>query len=414
MCKRIGLVLVIAALVLAALPVNVWAQEADEPVRTGLRPDAPPYGVRGPHSVGARDLVIDSDSPLEVTIWYPALNTEGVEEEITYAYEVKLDFMPDAVATVSGHAIRDAPAELSASPYPLVILSPGFSMGRTTYAWLAEHLVSYGFVVIAPEHHEIYDENWSDFWRATVTRPQDVLTVIAYADELTGAGGTLEGLINTDLMAVTGHSYGGFTALAAAGARFDINGFTTRCDAAREADDPGVWVCDLLLPHVADMAALAGLDPVPEGLWPAWADPRVDAIVPMAGDAYIFDQAGLAEITIPVMAIGGTLDGSTPYEWGAHPTYEYVSSANNAIVAFESARHNIFGSTCEALPFFADMGFYTACSDPVWDMDRAHDLINHFTTAFLLAELYGDKEAAAALSLEAVHFPGIAYETTGY
>jgi hypothetical protein len=47
-------------------------------------------------------------------------------------------------------------------------------------------------------------------------------------------------------------------------------------------------------------------------------------------------------------------------------------------------------------------------------MDRAHDLIDHFTTAFLLTELYGDEDAAAALFPEAVTFPGITYETIGY
>lgn len=53
------------------------------------------------------------------------------------------------------------------------------------------------------------------------------------------------------------------------------------------------------------------------------------------------------------------------------------------------------------------------CSDAVWDMARAHDLINHFTTAFLLAELKGDAEAAA-LAPEKITFPGITYETTAY
>ncbi len=45
-------------------------------------------------------------------------------------------------------------------------------------------------------------------------------------------------------------------------------------------------------------------------------------------------------------------------------------------------------------------------------MDRAHDLINHFTTAFLLDTLKGDEEAHAALLSESVDFPGISYETT--
>ncbi len=45
-------------------------------------------------------------------------------------------------------------------------------------------------------------------------------------------------------------------------------------------------------------------------------------------------------------------------------------------------------------------------------MDRVHDLTNHFTTAFLLAEFYDDADAAAALAPDAVSFPGIDYETT--
>jgi hypothetical protein len=46
-------------------------------------------------------------------------------------------------------------------------------------------------------------------------------------------------------------------------------------------------------------------------------------------------------------------------------------------------------------------------------MDRAHDLINHFTTAFLLAELYQDADAAA-LAPDAVHFPSVTYEAQGF
>jgi hypothetical protein len=59
-----------------------------------------------------------------------------------------------------------------------------------------------------------------------------------------------------------------------------------------------------------------------------------------------------------------------------------------------------------------ELGLYFACADPVWDMDRAHDLINHFTTAFLLDTLKGDKDAHAALLAENVSFLGITYETT--
>ena len=69
---------------------------------------------------------------------------------------------------------------------------------------------------------------------------------------------------------------------------------------------------------------------------------------------------------------------------------------------------------CEDTQWLADMGFFYACSDFVWDMDRAHDLINHFTTAFLLSTLKGDAEATAALAPDAVAFPGIEYQAEGF
>jgi predicted dienelactone hydrolase len=134
----------------------------------------------------------------------------------------------------------------------------------------------------------------------------------------------------------------------------------------------------------------------------------------MAGDAYFFDEAGLAGISVPVMAIGGTADTGTPYMWGTHPTYEHVSSPTKARVSFENAEHMIFASTCEALPWFAEIGFYEFCSDAVWDVDRAHDLINHFTTAFLLSELNQDADAAATLTPDSVQFPGVTYEAQGF
>lgn len=73
--------------------------------------------------------------------------------------------------------------------------------------------------------------------------------------------------------------------------------------------------------------AHAGLDPIPEGLWPSFGDPRVKVIIPMASDSYLFDKVGLAKITIPLLAIGGTADTGTPYDWGVKPVYDNAASA---------------------------------------------------------------------------------------
>jgi predicted dienelactone hydrolase len=168
------------------------------------------------------------------------------------------------------------------------------------------------------------------------------------------------------------------------------------------------------VPHEADIAALAGLDPHPPDLWPAWADPRVDAIVPMAGDAYLFNQAGLAPIDVPVMAMGGTQDSGTPFAWGAQPTYEWASSSKKVRIGFQGAEHMVFAGVCQSASRLANLAIAQMCSDPVWDKKRAHDLVGHFATAFLLAELKQDQAAAAALSPDVVDFPGVDYRAQGY
>ena len=161
------------------------------------------------------------------------------------------------------------------------------------------------------------------------------------------------------------------------------------------------------------MAARAGLTPTPQDLWPSFGDPRVTAIVAMAGDSYLFDKAGLAKITIPMMAMGGTTDTSTPYEWGAKPAYAYASSTQKALVTFEGAEHMIFTTPCTNKPWMVTHPAYAYfCFDPVWDRDRAQDIVRHFSTAFLLDTLKGDQAAHAALLPDAVKLPGIEYTTT--
>lgn len=135
----------------------------------------------------------------------------------------------------------------------------------------------------------------------------------------------------------------------------------------------------------------------------------------MAGDSYLFDKAGLAKITIPMLAMGGTADTGTPYEWGVKPAYDYVSSKRKTLVTFVGAEHTMFTTPCQNKPWMKEHPAYTIfCLDPVWDRARAMDLARHFSTAFLLAELKGDADAAKALAPDQVAFSGIEYTTTAY
>jgi predicted dienelactone hydrolase len=418
--KRILSVLLIAVLAMPALAICAPARAQSNDPPQGLRPDAPPYAVHGPYAVGTRQFIIepDADSSLPLWAWYPALNPDGKPETVTYPIRVKWEPAPDFATEVYGHALLDAVPDASGGPYPLLVFSPGYGTNSPFYSNMLEHLASYGFVVLSPDHREgvyLTSENpMSDVPMSSIERPRDIHRVLDYAESLTATGGALEGVIDMEKVAVAGHSSGGYTALAAAGARFDIHAFNLRCEKARAEGDPNGWLCDPLEPFESDMAILAGLDPMPDDLWPSWGDSRVDAIITMAGDSYLFDQAGLAEITMPVLAMGGTADTGTPFEWGVGPTYTYVSSQHKALVTFENAEHGLFANGCDAAPWLVDFGFWWMCIDPIWDKHRTNDLTNHFVTAFLLAELYDDADAAASLALEVEAFPGITYETTGF
>ena len=399
----------------AGLLIGLWPQRKDQRISPVMESGKVPYSIQGPYPVGFTLLGVNSDFPLELAAWYPAVQVNEHETGISYPYEVKFGkpLGTLAVASFEGKAILNAPPDPATSPYPLVILSPGFSIGSTSYAWLAEHLASYGFVVLSPDHNEQLDPE-NQLWRAAITRPQDILAVLTYVDEGVQAGGDFMGLIDQDTVAVIGHSYGGYTALAAAGARMDTYSFRTQCEGALEREEPGAWLCEKLLPHMADMADLAGLDSIPDGLWPTWAEDQVDAIVPMAGDAFFFGQAGLSEISVPVMAIGGTADADSPYMWGTYPTFEYASSTTKVRIALNDAEHMIFTGPCEKIPWYLRIFSGEFCSDPSWDRTYAHRLIKHFATAFLLAELKHNPDAAAVLVQDDIDFQGVDYKAGGF
>lgn len=418
MNRHVRFLSILGLLLTLALSAPAIAQDANTPPQVGLRPDAPTYALHGPYWVGTMQMQLqDGDRTIPITLWYPALNPENQAETITYEPIMKWTPMPEMDYPIAGHALLNATPAPSDTPYPLFVFSHGLATSPAWYSYLLEHVASYGFVVIAPDHLEtIYlDVNSErEVPATTVNRPHDISKVIDFAETLTTTSTAFENLIDMDQIAVGGHSYGGYTSLAAAGARFDLAYYDALC--IESADDPALAVimCGSLVPGEAEMAQAAGFDPMPEGLWPSMGDPRVKAIVPMAGDAYLFGEVGLAEITIPMLALGGTLDDATPYAYGSRLAYDNAASDQKALATFDYGNHYLFLSDCTNVSWLIDLGFSFFCSDSVWDVSRAHDLTNHFVTAFLLDVLKGDADAAAALAPDAVSFPGITYEAQGF
>jgi predicted dienelactone hydrolase len=363
------------------------------------RPDAEGYSLRGQYPVGVRQFSIeDPDRPLDVVVWYPASNPEDLEQKANYQV---------GIYSIEGQALQDADPFLDDGPYPLIVFSHGSGGTRYQSLYYTEHLASYGFVVMAMDHpgNTILDMLGGDEAQLEqnivanfALRPLDMLRTIAYADTLT-AEGPLAGLIDTESLGVTGHSFGGYTALSVAGGQVDFRR-NENC-----APDDERTFCNLEALR-ADLAALRGLDSVPEGQFPPTADPRVDAVLLLApATGPLFTAESLGQISTPTMFLVGTNDLSTPHEPNVITTAENLNAQPEIIGLFQSGGHYIFLESCPQIAI--SLGLYDSCSDDVWDMERAHDLTNYLATAFFLSQLKGD--AAAAEALNNINFPGLDY-----
>ncbi len=412
MHKRVIASLLIAALALAIVP---FASAQEGPPQVGLRPDAPPYALHGPYWVGTRTFDANTgDRPTKVLLWYPAVNPTGAEENITYG------------APISGHALQDAALDLADGPYPLVIFAHGMNGTPAEASYLTEHLASHGFVVMAMAFADNMAQPMEMLPLSVyIMRPRDVSWLIDYAETLNATEGDFAGMILIDRVAITGHSFGGYTTLVAGGARWTVPlSADDWCTVYPETTMPPEFgsfkLCDPS-PGIAEwffneVASLFGLESMPTDLYPSLGDPRIDAIVSMAPGMDFFGGAGTASVIVPAMVLVGSHDRFvfSYYDKYLPWVYENLGSDLKSLVVFHGADHFAFQQGCDSLLWEPGADYFWLCSDPVWDMDRAHDLINHFATAFLLATLKDDAEAAAALAPEAVAFPGVTYEAQGF
>jgi len=406
--------LIVAIAVVLSVPLQVTAQGNVGPARTGLFPDSPAYALHGPHWVGTREFVIgrNTERALDVTVWYPAVNLNLVEEDVDYTYRPLL-IRP---VKVPGHAIADARPGYPGGPYPLVILSHGNAMNRFNLNYLSEHLASHGFVVMAATHtgnatgdaQSPFRDYTDSIAAAMVHRPRDIQRQIDYARELAGKGGALPGLIDVESIAVLGHSYGGYTALAAAGARVNLAVSRQWCTSV--ANEPAVtsgfdylFLCSGVVAAEEKLLAAVGAPVKPGETWPAFNVKGVDAVVTL-GAWVPFDPKSFENVKVPALTIVGTADVNySDNKW----LFDKLPGSGHALFVLDNASHEVLASCDDAQK---RRSFPCGFSEQVWDPKRVHDRIRHVTTAFLLDVLKGDKDARKALQPGAVNFAGTRYE----
>ncbi|MCU0482122.1 MAG: glutaminyl-peptide cyclotransferase [Anaerolineae bacterium] len=368
------------------------------------RPDAPTYALRGEYAVGTRDLIIEDETrPLTLTMWYPAQNPDNLPQQT--------DYRSGLLRYENGRALRDALPLADGAPYPVIFFSHGSSGYRFQSSFLTEHLASYGFIVIAPDHptNTILDLLNEDQFIADLPlnfayRPQDVMRVIDFAD-LLNVEGDFAGLLDMNTLAVMGHSFGGYTSFMVAGAQLNFDKLNEICTRTTETPELLYNAC-FIGDSEAQIAEIWGYTTPPDGAWDSLSDPRIQAVVTLAPWNAPIVSIDPNTSYPATLIIAGNSDGTTPIERDARGYQAMLPPTTTTFIEFDNADHFIFVDICtnQAIQF----GFFDSCSDDVWDMQRAHDLLNHFVTTFLLNKLKGDATAQTAFAES--QFTGVTIE----
>lgn len=285
-----------------ALPLTLSALAACAPATPPAASDAtpadddsgPPGGLvasltaRGPHAVGYRTGEVaypDPASPaterlLRLALWYPSDDAAGTEA-------VYQGIFPSDGVWQDAHA--------SPGPFPVAVFSHGHQGYAENSGFLMAHLASHGWLVAAPDHtgNTTFDgaERTTDIY---YQRPLDVSAVLDHLAALP-ADDPLAGLPGEPVVAL-GHSFGGYTVLALAGAAYDLDTLLPACEDGTDSSS-----------FCGNMTAEA------EALFAAgFSDPRLAGVVAMAaGDYRLFGAAGASATDVPVLLMTGELDGST-------------------------------------------------------------------------------------------------------
>lgn len=352
---------------------------ADTPPDTGVsdvtKPVEYPPDKPGKFPVGyyKEDLRFDTARMRVVPfhVWYPAL-APGART---------VNYMLTNIGLLPGHAYENAPPAKADGPFPLVLFSHGFKGIAFQSFSLTEYLASHGFVVVAPNHqgNTLLDfgftkqQEKATVAKVTLLRPGDIAfafqTAMEYAKK---AGHVLQGMVNGDMVAMTGHSFGAFTALIVTGAESDI-------DRAKQACANGVEA-DVMCPYLEFYAAgtMLRMDP---------KIPGIKALVALAPGGYnaIFDD-NLAKVAAPALVMGGSEDATCPVDIETRPIYDGLPKPKTLAV-ITGASHMSFTNVCSIPLVGSLMGDMCKIS---MKEDRAFEIINTLTTAYIRRHLLGE------------------------
>ncbi|MEL7354004.1 MAG: alpha/beta fold hydrolase [Cyanobacteria bacterium P01_A01_bin.116] len=196
---------------------------------------------------------------------------------------------------------------------PLIVASHGLAGNREGFEVMARHLASHGFAVAALDHPGSDRRQFLSLLRGSADeiaeptefteRPLDVSFLL---DELTrqnAASGPLANQFDLEKIGIIGHSFGGYTALAVAGAKIDIDTLDANC-ASNDLIFNAANTSMLL-----QCTALGAPDQFTTDLY----DERIKAVMAMNPiTSSLFGPEGFSQLAVPSLLVAGTADPIAP------------------------------------------------------------------------------------------------------
>jgi len=235
--------------------------------------------ARAQHA-GYRTFTVAGDAPATVALFYPTAVAERV-----------VPMGPWLPVVAPGAPPSDARLK------GLILISHGTGGAELNHHNLGTRLARDGYLVAAVRHA---GDNWQD--RSLITsgryfseRPLQLSRVL---DALL-ASPEWGARIPTDRIGAVGHSAGGYSVLALAGAQAESRRSAQHCRTVQ--DDPGY--CSLAKGAARTEAAAPTVSGAPDAQPVSVPDRRIRAVVALAPMAVVFTPESLAAIRVPVRVI---------------------------------------------------------------------------------------------------------------
>ncbi|MEE2787036.1 MAG: hypothetical protein VX589_06825 [Myxococcota bacterium] len=308
---------------------------------------------------------------LPLHIWYPTDETTGKPSLYQTVFE-----RPNIFADASVAVQADAPIMI-------------FSHGRRGFGqysfFLAEYFAARGWVVAAMDHvgDRLEDqETPNDIFSV---RPQDITATIDYLLELTDDDPL--GQLTGETVVVAGHSFGGYTTFAVAGAQYDTNYLDEACSANPDRD----WCINYALAN--------------NGLADGFKDDRIDLIISMApGNQNLFHD-GMRAIEIPTLLVTAAVDLNNSDEEDGDPYWLNLKRGVNRRLSFSTGGHFTFTNICDSI--FAFYGEGNGCGTEFIETTQAYFIVNRFAEAFIQRHLFGLTEETGILDCDGGFHPHV-------